>query len=89
MLQPRNWRFTVSLRDGTYAQTATMDFVHRETLDTQLVQLLFKQRTKDFAKLFEFKNESGELLAFRATTYGSHTITAVDLACNGEPGPIR
>jgi len=52
-----------------------MDFVHRETLDSQLVQLFFKQRTKDFAKLFEFTNESGELLAFRATTYGSHTIT--------------
>jgi hypothetical protein len=77
MLKPLNWRLTVSLRDGTYAQTATMDFVHRETLDVQLVQLFFKQRTRDSAKLFEFKNESGELLAFRATTYGSHTVTSV------------
>lgn len=68
----------MSLRDGAYAQTATMDFVHRETLDPQLAQLLFKARNKDWAKLFEFRNESGELLAFRATTYGSHSVTAVD-----------
>jgi hypothetical protein len=83
MLQPLSWRLTVSLRDGAYAQTATMDFVHRETLDLQLGQLLFKQRRNDWAKLFEFTNESGEVLAFRATTYGSHTVTAVDRAASG------
>jgi hypothetical protein len=68
----------VNLRDGKYAQTASMDFVHRGTLDPQLAQLLVKQRVGDGAKLFEFTNESGELLAFRASAYGSHTITAVD-----------
>jgi hypothetical protein len=78
MLMPLNWRLTVSLKDGAYAQTATMDFVSRETLDSQLVQLFFKQRTNDWAKLFEFRNETGELLAFRATAYGSHTVTAIE-----------
>ncbi len=78
MPQPLNWRLTVSLRDGAYNQTVTMDFVHRETLDLQLVQLFFKRRTTDWAKLFEFTNESGELLAFRATAYGSHAVTAID-----------
>ena len=77
MPKPRNWRLTVSLRDGAYSQTATMDFVHRETLESQLAQLSFKVRKQDWAKLFEFTNECGELLAFRATTYGSYSVTAV------------
>jgi hypothetical protein len=78
MLQPQNCRLTVSLRDGAYAQTATMDFRYRETLESQLGQLSIKVSVKDWAKLFEFKNESGELLAFRATTYVSYAVTAVD-----------
>jgi hypothetical protein len=54
-----------------------MDFVHRETLESQLAQLSSTVRQQDWAKLFEFRNESGELLAFRATAYGSYSVTAV------------
>jgi isopropylmalate/homocitrate/citramalate synthase len=43
MPQSLKWRFSVSLRDGAYAQIATMDFARRETIELQLVQLLFKQ----------------------------------------------
>jgi hypothetical protein len=80
MSQPLNWRLSVSLRDGKYAQTATIDFACRETIELQLVQLLFKQHGNDGRKLFEFTNEQGELLAFRAMTYGSHTVTAIEPA---------
>ena len=73
-----NWRLSVNLRDGNYAQIATMDFARRETIDLQLVQLLFKQNDNDSRKLFEFTNELGELLAFRATTYSSHIVTALE-----------
>jgi hypothetical protein len=83
MPQPLNWRLSVSLRDGKYAQIATMDFVRRETIDVQLVQLLFKQNDIDGRKLFEFKNELGELLAFRAATYGSHIVTALERHLQG------
>jgi hypothetical protein len=55
-----------------------MDFVSRETIDVQLVQLLFKQNDTSWTKLFEFTNEFGELLAFRAFAYGSHSITAIN-----------
>jgi hypothetical protein len=55
-----------------------MDFVRRETIDLQLVQLLFKQHDESWRTLFEFTNELGELLAFRAIAYGSHTVTAID-----------
>jgi hypothetical protein len=78
MPQSLNWRLSVSLREGTYAQTATMDFARRETIDLQLVQLLFRQNDSDCRKLFEFTNEFGELLAFRAIAYGSHTVTAIE-----------
>jgi hypothetical protein len=57
-----------------------MDFVRRETIDLQLVQLLFKQHDTDFRKLFEFTNELGELLAFRAAAYESHAVTAIENA---------
>jgi hypothetical protein len=80
MVQPLNWRLSVNLRDRIYTQTATMDFVRRETIDLQLVQLLFKQHDTDFRKLFEFKNELGELLAFRAAAYESHAVTAIENA---------
>ena len=78
MPQSLNWRLSVSLQDGTYAQIATMDFARRETIESQLVQLVFKQNAHDCRKLFEFTNERGELLAFRATAYGSHTVTAIE-----------
>jgi hypothetical protein len=78
MLQPLNWRLSVSLLDGAYAQTATMDFVRRETIDLQLGQLLFKQQDKYSRKLCEFTNELGELLAFRMVAYDSHSVTAID-----------
>jgi hypothetical protein len=55
-----------------------MDFARRETIEMQLVQLLFKQNGTDCRKLFEFTNELGELLAFRANAYGSHTVTAIE-----------
>jgi hypothetical protein len=77
MPQPLNWRLSVTLRDGTRAQTATIDFVRRETIDLQLVQLLFKQQDS-WKKLFEFTNEFGELLAFRAMAYGSHSVTPIE-----------
>jgi hypothetical protein len=80
VLQPLNWRLSVSLRDGTYAQTATMDFIRRETLDFQLVQQLLKQQDKHWRTLFEFTNELGELLAFRAAAYDSHVVTAIENA---------
>jgi hypothetical protein len=80
MSQPLNWRLSVSLRDGNYAQTATMDFARRETIEAQLVQLFFKQNDNRGRKLFEFTNELGELLAFRAAAYGSHTVTAIEPA---------
>lgn len=78
--QPLNWRLSVRLSDGRYAQTATMDFVRRETIDLQLVQLKFKQHDPSFTRLFEFTNEHGELLAFRAVSYGSHSVTAIEQA---------
>jgi hypothetical protein len=78
MLQPLSWRLSVSLRDHTYTQTATMDFIRRETIDLQLVQLLFKQHDKHWRTLFEFTNELGELLAFRAAAYDSHVVTAIE-----------
>jgi hypothetical protein len=57
-----------------------MDFLRRETIDLQLVQLFFKQYGNDLSKLFEFTNELGELLAFRASTYDSHTVTEIESA---------
>ena len=78
MAQPLSWRLSVHLRDGTYAQTATIDFARRETIDLQLVQLFFKQHDKSWSKLFEFMNEFGELLAFRASAYDSHTVIEIE-----------
>jgi hypothetical protein len=80
MIQSLSWRLSVNLRDGTYTQTATMDFACRETIDLQLVQLLFKQHDKHWRTLFEFTNELGELLAFRAAAYESHVVTAIENA---------
>jgi hypothetical protein len=80
MVQPLNWRLNVNLSDGKYAQVATIDFARRETLDLQLVQLFFKQHGNDLSKLFEFTNELGELLAFRASAYDSHTVTEIESA---------
>jgi hypothetical protein len=57
-----------------------MDFARRETVDAQLVQLFFKQNETNGRRLFEFTNELGELLAFRAGAYGSHTVTAIEAA---------
>ena len=71
------WRLNVNLRDGKYCQVATLDFMRRGTIDVQLAQLGFKQSDHDWSKLFEFTNETGDLLAFRAATYGSHTVTAI------------
>ena len=80
MVQPLSWRLSVNLRDHAYAQVATMDFARRETIDLQLVQLLFKQNDEHWSKLFEFTNELGELLAFRASAYDSHTVTEIQSA---------
>jgi hypothetical protein len=80
MVQPFSWRLSVNLRDHKYTQIATMDFARRETVDLQLVQLFFKQHDKNWTKLFEFTNEVGELLAFRASTYTSHTVTEIERA---------
>jgi hypothetical protein len=80
MVQPLNWRLSVSLRDRKYTQTATIDFARRETIDLQLVQLMFKQHDKNWRTLFEFTNELGELLAFRAVAYHSHVVTAIENA---------
>jgi hypothetical protein len=80
MVQPLSWRLSVNLRDRTYTQIATMDFARRETIDLQLVQLFFKQDDKNWSKLFEFTNEHGELLAFRASAYDSHTVTEIESA---------
>jgi hypothetical protein len=77
MTESFHWRLSVSLRDGPYAQTATMDFSQRETIDGQLGQLASEQYGGNSWQLFEFKNESGELLAFRAATYCSHSVTAI------------
>ena len=73
-----NWRLSIELRDGTYSQIATMDFRHRETIELQLVQLLFKRGGDNSRKLFEFMSECGELLAVRADAYRSHSVTAID-----------
>ena len=78
MVQPLSWRLSVNLRDRKYTQIATMDFARRERIDLQLVQLLFKQHDKSWSKLFEFTNELGELLAFRASAYDSHTVTEIE-----------
>lgn len=55
-----------------------MDFARRERIDLQLVQLFFKQHDNHWSKLFEFTNEHGELLAFRASAYDSHSVTEID-----------
>ncbi len=72
------WRLSVRLKDGTYAQTAVLDFLHRETIDAQVAQLLFGQNDYNSKGLFEFVNELGELLAFRAFAYRSHEVTPID-----------
>lgn len=78
MVQPSTWRLSVNLRDRAYTQVATMDFARRERIDLQLVQLFFKQHDNHWSKLFEFTNEHGELLAFRASAYDSHSVTEID-----------
>jgi hypothetical protein len=41
---------------------------------------LFQQHDKSWKTLFEFTNEHGELLAFRAVAYDSHSVTPIDNA---------
>jgi hypothetical protein len=77
MQEPLNWQLSVSLQHGTYTQIATMDFVRRETIELQLVQFLFKQRGGNSRTLYEFTNELGELFAFRASAYVSHSVTPI------------
>ena len=77
MPQCPHWRLSIYLRDGKYTQTATMDFTRRETIEPQLAQLLFRQNDINARGLFEFTNEFGEVLAFRAFAYGSHSVTAI------------
>ena len=78
MPESPRWRLSVRLQDGNYAQTVTLDFVCRDTVESQRSQLLFKQCDYNCPGLFEFRNESGELLAFRAFAYHSHSVTALD-----------
>jgi hypothetical protein len=74
MANEPHWRLSVKLRDGRTAHTATIDFRVLSTLAMQVRQL--KQRpTEDWTQLFEFTNELGDLLAFRASTYQSFAIT--------------
>jgi hypothetical protein len=77
MQDSARWRLSVSLRDGPYAQIATLDFSQRETIDAQLAQLSFEQYGSNCRQLFEFTNESGELLAFRASAYRSYSVAPI------------
>jgi hypothetical protein len=64
----------VRLRAPGVARTVTLDFKLRSTLELQLRQLTFHSKS-DRRVLFEFKNEFGELLAFRASAFESFAIT--------------
>jgi hypothetical protein len=70
----RNWRLSVHLRAGAVVRTVTLDFKLRRTLELQLRQLTNHPKS-DRMKLFEFTNEFGELLAFRASAFESFAIT--------------
>ncbi len=78
MPESLRYRLSVRLRDGKRSQVSTIDFIRRETVEMQLTQLLFKQNDYNCRALFEFTNELGELLAFRAYAYRSYAITLVE-----------
>ena len=72
---PPAWRLIVTLRDRSGDRDVWLDFVTRVALDSQLTSFARLRRRR--SDVYEFENEQGEVLAFRADGYLRHTIASI------------